>query len=228
MDRTTPSAWRATKSELSWRRGKLIVFEGIDGSGKTTQARLLAARLSWSRPVLLTAEPSEGPIGRRIRSLQERLDALEEARLFTEDRRFHVEQVIIPALNVGRTVISDRYVYSSVAYQGARGISVADILAWNTAFAVAPDAVVLLELPVASALERIASGRDKPSLFEDHEYLEKVAAIYRSLEDPLIVRIDALGDMEGIHKKIVVALAKMECFQGWFQGQLGEDNLDTT
>jgi len=148
--------------------------------------------------------------------MKERLEPLEEARLFTEDRRHHIERVIVPALNEGKVVISDRYVYSSAAYQGARGIPVADILAWNAAFAVAPDAVMLLDLPVDSALERIASNRDKLSLFEDREYLERVAAIYLSLDDPLIVRIGALGDIKEIHKKIVVALAKIECFHGWF------------
>jgi len=213
--RTSSPSW-ASRSDLSVRTGRFIVFEGIDGSGKTTQARLLAERLARSNPVLFTAEPSDGPIGRRIRSMKERLEPLEEARLFTEDRRHHIERVIVPALNEGKVVISDRYVYSSAAYQGARGIPVADILAWNAAFAVAPDAVMLLDLPVDSALERIASNRDKLSLFEDREYLERVAAIYLSLDDPLIVRIGALGDIKEIHKKIVVALAKIECFHGWF------------
>jgi len=201
------------------RNGRFIVFEGIDGSGKTTQGRLLAERLGCSKKVLFTAEPSDGPIGRRIRSMKERLEPLEEARLFTEDRRHHIERVIVPALNEGKAVVCDRYVHSSAAYQGARGIPAADILAWNAAFAVAPDAVVLLALPVDSALERIASNRDMLSLFEDREYLERVAAIYQSLDDPLIVRIDALGDIEEVHKKIVVALATMECFHGWFRGE---------
>jgi dTMP kinase len=194
---------------------RFIVFEGIDGSGKSTQARLLADRLARSFPVLFTAEPSDGPVGRRIRSLTERPEPLEEARLFTEDRRHHVEHVIVPALAAGKVVLCDRYVYSSAAYQGARGIPVRDILSWHAAFAVGPDVTVLLELEVASALERIASGRDRTSLFEDREYLENVAAIYRGMDDPLIVRVDALGGTNAVHEKIVAALAQMECFEGY-------------
>ena len=112
-----------------------IVFEGIDGAGKSTQAGMLADRLRADEiPFILTAEPSDGPTGRLIKSLKVRPNPEEEARLFTEDRRHHVQNVIIPALKEGKTVICDRYVYSSVAYQGARGIDPAEILAENRQF----------------------------------------------------------------------------------------------
>ncbi len=86
-----------------------IVFEGIDGSGKTLQARMLASRLErcgvW---YLLTAEPSEGPVGRQIRALTFRLSPSEETHLFTADRRDHLERPIMPALARGQIVICDR------------------------------------------------------------------------------------------------------------------------
>ena len=140
-----------------------IVFEGIDGSGKSTQAKLLARRLEdLGIPVLLTAEPSDGPVGRIIRSLTTRPEAEEEARLFTEDRRDHVERVILPALVEGRTVICDRYVHSSVAYQGARGVDQAAILSAQRLFAPQPDVIFLLEIPAKIALARIGSDETRP------------------------------------------------------------------
>src|SRR4030042_6942583 len=113
-----------------------IVFEGIDGAGKSVQAKMLADHLqAVGIPLVLTAEPSEGPIGRYIRSLKVRPEPVEEERLFTEDRRHHVQNVIIPALRRGATVICDRYIYSSAAYQGARGMDPEKILAENRQFA---------------------------------------------------------------------------------------------
>ena len=169
-----------------------IVFEGIDGAGKSTQAKLLARRLAdLGIPVLLTAEPSDGPVGQIIRSLTTRLEAEEEARLFTEDRRDHVERVILPALLEGRTVICDRYVHSSVAYQGARGVDQAAILSAQSPFAPQPDVIFLLEIPADIALARIDSARrGRFSTFEVREDLEAVDAVYRSITDPVIRRID--------------------------------------
>ena len=190
-----------------------IVFEGIDGSGKSTQAKLLAARLADSAiPVLLTAEPSDGPVGLIIRSLTTRPSPEEEARLFTEDRRDHVERVILPALAEGRTVICDRYVHSSVAYQGARGVDQAAILSAQRHFAPEPDAIFLMEVPVDTALARIGSDRcGRFSTFEVREDLEAVAAVYRNLTDPLIRRIDGTGSLEHIQSIIMDCLKELGC-----------------
>jgi len=184
---------------------RFVVFEGIDGSGKSTQARMLAQRLEQKGiPVLLTAEPSDGPVGAVIRSLTSRPDPEEEARLFTEDRRDHVQRVIVPALNAGRIVICDRYVYSSAAYQGARGMDPAAVINDNFSFALRPDVTFLLDLPVDLALSRIKAGRHAGfSFFEVREELEKVAGIYQSLNDPTIIRINADDLPENIHEKIV-------------------------
>jgi dTMP kinase len=192
-----------------------IVFEGIDGSGKSTQAKLLAARLAdRGIPVLLTAEPSDGPVGQIIRSMTTRLEPEEEARLFTEDRRDHVERIILPALTEGRTVICDRYIYSSVAYQGARGLDQEAIISAQRHFAPQPDIIFLLEISPDIALGRITSERGgRLSTFEVRENLEAVDAVYRGLSDPLIRRIDGTGDLESIHAAIIDALLEVGCWK---------------
>jgi dTMP kinase len=190
-----------------------IVFEGIDGSGKSTQANLLARRLAdLGIPVLLTAEPSDGPVGQIIRSLTTRLEAEEETRLCTEDRRDHVERVILPALVEGRTVICDRYVHSSVAYQGARGVDQAAILSAQRPFAPQPDVIFLLEIPAEIALARIGSARcGRFSAFEVRQDLEAVDAVYRRIADPVIRRIDGTGSLESIHSIIMACLKELGC-----------------
>jgi len=191
---------------------RFIVFEGIDGSGKSTQARLLARRLEVEGiAVVLTAEPSDGPTGRLIRSLKTRPDPKEEERLFTEDRRDHVNRVILPALRQGRTVICDRYIHSSAAYQGARGLDSREIIARNLRFAPLPDVVFLLEIPVEMAVTRIRSARaDGFTAFEAVEDLRAVDAVYRTMDDPVIIRLDGHRDPEEIHRQVMSILTEAE------------------
>jgi dTMP kinase len=188
-----------------------IVFEGIDGSGKTTQAKMLADRLAEGGvPVLLTSEPSDSPAGLAIKSMKTRLATEEEARLFTEDRRHHVEHVIKPALKEGRTLVCDRYIYSSAAYQGARGIDTETIIATNSEFAPAADITFLLEIPVEVALSRIAGKRSEGfSPFELKEDLMAVDAIYRKLTDSLVYRVDGAHPVGHVHEKILEILIQI-------------------
>jgi len=183
----------------------LIVFEGIDGSGKTTQANMLAKRMQADGiPYIVTAEPSDGPFGRMIKSLGRRPEPEEEQRLFTEDRRDHVQRVILPALKQGRTVICDRYVHSSVAYQGARGMDPQKILAENLRFAPVPDIVFLLEISAELALSRIGAARSGVfSAFEDRTSLGAVLTIYQRMRNRLIHRLDGGLSPEDLHHKVV-------------------------
>ncbi|MBW1992587.1 MAG: dTMP kinase, partial [Deltaproteobacteria bacterium] len=137
-------------------RGFFIVLEGVDGAGKSTQARLLAEALKQRHyQVVLTREPWDSPAGKKIREYLNgpcrHLTPQEELALFMADRREHVETVIRPALRQGRVVISDRYYFSSAAYQGALGLDPQWILTEHEAFALPPDLVIFLTLSPAKA-----------------------------------------------------------------------------
>jgi dTMP kinase len=186
-----------------------IVFEGIDGSGKTTQAKLLVAKLNeLGIRTIFTAEPSDGPFGKRIREAPARLSPSDEEQLFREDRRDHLARVILPALEAGVTVICDRYIFSSAAYQGARGLDPQEIVRLNREFAPAPDLIILLEISAEHGLERIRCGRDCFTDFEKHDELVRVAEIYVELDDPALERISAKGPVEEIHGIILGILKK--------------------
>lgn len=150
---------------MSAMTGLFVVFEGGDGAGKSTQARLLAAWAQASgREVVLTREPGEGPVGERIRSLlldpaTGELSPRAEALLYSADRAHHVDTMIRPALQRGALVISDRYIDSTLAYQGAgRVLDLAELepIAWWAADHLVPDLTVLLDLPPAQGLATIA------------------------------------------------------------------------
>ena len=182
-----------------------IVFEGIDGSGKSAQARLLANFFeSRGVPFVLTREPSDGIVGRKLRSLVSRPEREEEARLFLEDRIDHVKAIISPAMNAGKHVICDRYYYSSAAYQGARGLDPVEILNKNRSVVPEPDVVFLLVVCVETALKRISQSRSGTfSVFEKQKDLEAVANIYCSFQDPVIIRIDGERSMAQINAEVV-------------------------
>jgi dTMP kinase len=142
--------------------GTFITFEGIDGSGKSTQLRLLANFLSQAGcEVLLTREPGGTPVGNRLRAAlldaQEEVDPLTELLVFAADRAQHVRRVLRPALEAGRVVFSDRYADATRAYQGAgRGFSpelIAEIIQLATE-GLKPDLTVLFDLSVADSTSR--------------------------------------------------------------------------
>ncbi|MFA5109962.1 MAG: dTMP kinase [Desulfobaccales bacterium] len=185
--------------------GWLVALEGVDGSGKTTQAQLLAEALEGrGLRVALTQEPSPGPAGQRLRRYlagpTRNLSPAVELALFVADRREHVGRVIMPGLAAGQVVITDRYYYSSVAYQGALGLDPARILALNETFAPRPDLVFILTLDPGLAVARLTRQRQ---VTEDRDYLKRVAAIYASLRGPHIHRVDADAAPETIHAGIL-------------------------
>ena len=182
-----------------------IVFEGIDGSGKTTQAEMLSSKfLSLDIPFILTREPSDGIIGQKLRALESRLSPEEETRLFLEDRLDHIRTVIGPALRDHKHVLCDRYFHSSAAYQGAKGLDPHKILKENLSEAVVPDIVFIIEVSVLTALSRIAKSRQEGfSVFENAQDLERVDRIYKAFDDSFIKRIHGEKSASEIHCEIV-------------------------
>jgi dTMP kinase len=183
--------------------GRLIAFEGLDGSGKSTQLELLAANLREAGcDVVTTREPTELPSGRRIREMArsgEELEPEEELRWFVEDRREHVAQIIAPALAAGRIVLTDRYFLSTVAYQGARGLDYEQILGDSEDAFPIPDLVLLLEIDPQIAFERIHSrGTEIEGVFEKREFLSKVASVFDALDCTYLERIPGAGEQSQI------------------------------
>lgn len=187
--------------------GLLLAFEGLDGSGKSTQVRRLVATLEASGvDVVETREPTAGPVGRRIREMARSGRAVEperELEWFFEDRREHVEQVIAPALAAGRMVVTDRYYLSTVAYQGARGLDAAEILLRSESEFPVPDLALLLELDPRLGIARVeARGGEVESVFERLDFLEVVHEVYRSLDRPYLVRVAAAAEPEAVQVRI--------------------------
>ncbi len=182
-------------------RGALIVLEGIDGSGTSTHSELLARWLAGKGyRVLVTSEPSRGPVGRLIRRLlRVDLHPLIDAALFAADRLWHVLKVVRPALREGMVVICDRYYESSYAYQGAQGLP-RWVIGLLNAFAPRPDLVVVLDLDPGEAVRRLrrkGKGREK---FERREFLERVRRHYlaraREMGYPVIWTGGSIGEVQ--------------------------------
>lgn len=182
-------------STLPSSSGLLIVIEGIDGTGKSTQARRLAEALrARGKKVVLSREPTDGAWGQKIRRsyVEGRMSPADELAAFVEDRREHVAQVVRPALERGEVVVLDRYYYSTIAYQGVRGGDVGAIRAANEAFAPRPDVVLLIDVEPSAAVERIRSARgETPNSFEQVDQLKAVRGVFLQLaaEEPDRVRI---------------------------------------
>ena len=196
---------RMAHKQLRVRRGVLIDLEGIDGCGKSTQAQLLAKRLrAADHVVVVLKEPTDGPHGTRLKQVlrgERDADAEEVLALFTADRREHVADRITPALERGEIVLMDRYYYSALAYQCAAGIPAERIRAVN-AFAPTPDLVMVFDLPVGEALERVHS-HSVADTFERANHLERVRTAYLALEaDPLVHVLDATRPPEGIAAEV--------------------------
>ncbi len=190
----------------SRRRGRLIVLEGIDGSGKTTQARALLRRLRRrGLAAVFFREPTRGRWGRAIKRQALRADSLtpeEELALFVKDRRENVAKNLKPALAAGRVVVLDRYYFSTIAYQGAKGLDPGRIRRLNEAFTVAPDLVIVLDVDAAAGLGRIAGRRTRDELFEREDYLVRVARIFAGFNGRRFIHIDGRGDKRAIGREI--------------------------
>ena len=140
------------------KKGVFIVIEGLDGSGKTTQAKLLPTNFLKTTQCICTAEPSHGKIGTFIRNdclyEEKRLPTEAEALLFAADRIEHMQNELAPALSEGKIVICDRYIYSSLAYQGSAGLSL-DWIKTINARALEPDFALYIDVSPERVLERL-------------------------------------------------------------------------
>ncbi len=191
-------------------QGKLIVIEGIDGTGKSTQATLLAEALrAKGHDVVQSHEPTDGPWGKKLResATTGRLSIENELEYFLKDRQQHVEELISPTVQRGGIVILDRYYFSSMAYQGARGIDPTEIRRQNETFAPQPDLLIILDLDVDVALKRIGVRDGEANEFEKKENLQFCRDLFLSLsEEPFVVVIDAQADIDSVHQAITAAL----------------------
>lgn len=185
----------------------LVAFEGIDGAGKTTQTRMLAAALdSVGLEFIQSKEPTNGVYGKAIRdsATSGRMPIEQELQAFIEDRKEHVSNTIRPALEQGKVVVLDRYYYSTIAYQGARKADVAEIRRTMESFAPIPDAVFLLDIDPRLGLMRIAGSRNEtPNQFEKVETLESVRAVFNGLSDQNVVSIDGSLSVEAVHERVL-------------------------
>lgn len=193
------------------QEGLFIAIEGIDGTGKSTQAKRLGEWLaSQGREVVLSREPTAGPWGTKVResAATGRLSPEDELLYFLNDRRQHVEELIAPSLAAGKVVILDRYYFSTMAYQGARGFDPAEIRSKNETFAPVPDLLLIMDLDVDVALARIGSRGDTANEFEKRENLERCREIFLSLRDEPFVRvIDTVGTLDEVELRIREAVA---------------------
>ncbi len=191
-------------------KGAFITIEGIDGSGKDTLAQRIAEYLEKEGiDVIITREPGDA-LGGNVRKIlmKEKPLPLSEMFLFMADRHEHVEKVIRPALEDGKWIISVRYIDSSVAYQGARGVDRELIERLNNEAVgnIYPDLTILLDLPVEEAMRRIEDRGDVVEHFEKEEFLRKVRGIYledASVHKDRIVIVDATQSPSEIFNQIL-------------------------
>lgn len=170
-------------------QGKFIVFDGLDGSGQSTQAKLLNDFLiNEGREVVLTKEPTlDSETGKRIKEVLDKrseMDAGELQELFAKDRKEHLENTIIPALKEGKIVICDRYFFSSFAFGKASGLDLDWLIKINDEFLL-PDLTFILKVSPEICMERIdkrnfETGKER-TLFEEKEKLEKTWEVYQNL-----------------------------------------------
>lgn len=200
-------------------QGKFITFEGIDGSGKSTQLRMLEGSLRADGvDFMITREPGGTPLGRRLREAfletEETVAPISELLLFAADRAQHVELLIKPALKEGRIVISDRYADATFAYQGAgRGFDEATV---NSVIEIAtgglkPDLTLYFDISVERALMRMSErgeGDTKPNRMdlETAEFYQRVRDAYHGIgqrEPRRFKIIDANGSVDDTHSRVV-------------------------
>ncbi|WP_202319766.1 dTMP kinase [Archaeoglobus neptunius] len=180
----------------------LIAIEGIDGAGKTTVSHFIAELLREKGfDVVVLKEPGNSRYGIKIKNSEKRLSPEEELELFILDRKEDVRENILPALHSGKIVIMDRYYYSNIAYQSARGIDWEYIKRENEKIAPKPDLTIILDVDAEQALKRVKK-RGKLTPFEDLEYLKKVRENFLKYADSTTVVIDASKPLDEVKREV--------------------------
>ncbi len=188
-------------------KGFFICIEGLDGAGKTTQAKILVKSLkAKGYDAIYTAEPTRGQIGKFIRKYclhgEKRLSGVVEALLFAADRFEHVEKEILPALASGKIVVSDRYVYSSIAYQGAAGLSL-DWIRLVNKHAVKPNLAIFIDVEPEMVIQRL-KPKKSISVMENLETQRRVREVYLKLvESGELCRVDGNKNEEAVADEIL-------------------------
>ena len=190
-------------------RGKFIVLEGIDGSGKTTLAHRISEAVGGAE---LTFEPTSGPIGSALRSGSfGEMPPAAEALLFAADRAIHTES-IRGILDSGKWVVCDRYLGSTVAYQSASFGDGADwewLLSMQSKSVITPDMTVLLDIDPEVSMARVSSRGEQLSRFEKLDFLKKVRSAYLRLADILDYQVvDASKDADQVAEEVLGIMAR--------------------
>jgi dTMP kinase len=192
--------------------GLFIVIEGIDGTGKSTQAKRLGEWFTTQgRDVVLSREPTAGPWGQKVResAATGRLSPEDELQYFLNDRLQHVDELIKPSLAEGKVVILDRYYFSTMAYQGSRGFNPQEIRRKNELFAPSPDLLLIMDLDVDTALTRIGARGDTANEFEQRDNLERCREIFLSLRNEPFVRVvPSDGTLDEVAKRVIEAVVQ--------------------
>jgi dTMP kinase len=209
-------------------RGKLVVFEGSEGAGKSTQLRMLAARLSAAGiPVVPLREPGGTPVGDAIRAIlldpRSEISAGSEALLFMASRAELVRREIQPALKRGDVVLMDRFFLSTYAYQIAgRGLNEDEVRAANclATEGLVPDLTIMLDFPVADGIERVSQrgshDRIEQAAFDFHErveraFVESATPEWQKLHPECgpIIQVDGRGARDDVSDRVVAALLRV-------------------
>ena len=206
-------------------KGKFIVFEGIDGSGKTTQINQLSKWLIGTdiipenNQLVITREPGGTKLGQSIRSLlldnsiEKSPDSITELLLYAADRSQHINEIIRPALNKGNWVISDRFCGSTIAYQGyGRKLDIKLIkdLEMIATQGISPDITFLLDIPVEESIKRRINIKDDRIEKEGRDFLLNVSLGFQALsEDRKWKKISAINSKENIMSEIQSEIKKL-------------------
>ncbi len=191
--------------------GIFIVFDGVDGAGKTTQVNLLAKALEDAgESVIISKEPTDGEWGRKIRAtaMTGRLPIDEELEAFVEDRKEHINNKIKPALAEGKVVILDRYLYSTIAYQGVRSECVDELETKVKETALQPDIAFIIDIDPRIAAIRITDRDGGPDEFEKLDDQIKIRSVFDALckRDETLTIVDGSKSIKDVNKDVVSTL----------------------